>query len=123
MPGALLHFRLLFAVNDAEKAGRRLREVARAIGPDAEGVVVGRYWKDGRLWEATIGVAGIVGSPAEVAFECLIRAARLGHGWIISGPGGDGRLDGFAGVLDTGGPGRSAILGLEWASFALILAQ
>lgn len=123
MSGALLRFRLLFAANDAEKAGRKLREATRAVGPDVEGVVVGRYWKDGRLWEATIGLTGIVGSPAEVAFECLIRAARLGQGWIITGPGGDGRLDGLDGVLDTGGPGRSAIQGLEWASFALILAH
>jgi hypothetical protein len=78
-----------------------------------------RYWKDEALWDCGLDIAGRSDRAAEVAFDCLVLANRLGNGWYILGPGGAGELVVFEGVFDANRSGTPYLTGLEWASFSL----
>ncbi len=114
-----ISWRLLFRVKSQAKALRKIDEVRQAFGRDIEVSVCERYWKDESLWECSAQVPATNGSAADIAFDCLVLAARLGNGWYILGLGGDGRLQVFSGVFDANRSGRPHLTGLEWASFDL----
>jgi hypothetical protein len=65
-------------------------------------------------------VPGLDGSTAEIVFDCLVLAARLGTGWLILGPGPGGEIQVFEGVFNVGGSSRPHISGLKWGSFELV---
>jgi hypothetical protein len=120
LAGWSISWRLMFRVKNATKALRKLEEVRQAFGRDINVDASKRYWKDESLWECSVQVPGATGSAAEIVFDCLVLAARLGNGWYVLGLGGDGGLDVFSGVFDANGSGRPHVAGLEWASFDFI---
>jgi hypothetical protein len=120
LSGWAIGWRLMFRVKDRAKAVRRIEEVRRAFGRDIEVSTSERYWKDEGLWDCWVRVAAADGSAADLVFDCLVLAARLGSGWYIGGLGGDGGLAVFNGVFDASRSGRPHVAGLVWASFDLI---
>lgn len=120
VPRWAISWRLLFRVKNQTKALRKIEEVRQAFGRDIEVSANERYWKDQSLWECSFRVLGANGSAADIVFDCLVLAARLGNGWYILGLGGDGGLQSFSGVFDQHRTGTPYITGLEWASFDMI---
>ncbi|QEH38756.1 hypothetical protein OJF2_73620 [Aquisphaera giovannonii] len=114
-----IHWRLLFRVKDRDKAHRRVEEVRRVLAREIEATRIERYWKDEAFWDCNLNTPGVAGHAAEVAFDCLMLANRLGNGWYLLGPGGQGELVVFEGVFDVRTSGRPYVPGLEWASFSL----
>jgi hypothetical protein len=119
LPRWSISWRLMFCVKNRTKALRKIEEVRQAFGRDIEVSASERYWKDESLWECSVQVQGANGSAADIVFDCLVLAARLGNGWYILGLGGDGGLQVFSGVFDANRSGRPHLTGLEWASFDL----
>jgi hypothetical protein len=115
-------WRLLFRVKTKEKASQKLEEVRQTFGRELEVLTNERYWKDPTLWDCSITTPAAGSSPAEIAFDCLVLAARLGNGWYLLGPGGGGDLQVFSGVFNAPprGSGTCYIKGLDWASFDLL---
>jgi hypothetical protein len=120
LAGWTIGWRLMFRVKDRTKALRKVEEVRQAFGRDIEFSTSERYWKDESLWDCSVRVPGANGSAADLVFDCLVLAARLGSGWFIDGLGGDGGLAVFNGVFDASRSGRPHVAGLVWASFDLI---
>jgi hypothetical protein len=120
LPGWAIGWRLMFRVKNREKAQRKIEEVRQTFGRDIEVSTSERYWEDESLWDCWVRVPGANGSPADLVFDCLVLAARLGSGWYIDGLGGDGDLAVFNGVFDASRSGRPHVSGLVWASFDLI---
>jgi hypothetical protein len=120
LPGWAIGWRLMFRVKNHEKALRKIEEVRQTFGRDIELSTSERYWKDESLWDCWVRVPGANGSAADLVFDCLVLAARLGSGWYIDGLGGDGDLAVFNGVFDASRSGRPHVSGLVWASFDLI---
>jgi hypothetical protein len=119
LPRTTISWRLLFRVKNRTKAQRKIEEVRQAFGRGIEVTESKRYWKDESLWECSMSVQGESGSRADIVFDCLVLAARLGNGWYILGLGGDGGLQVFSGVFDAHQSGTPYVAGLEWASFDL----
>ena len=109
----------MFRVKNREKALRKIEEVRKAFGRDLDDSRSERYRNDEGLWDCSVQVPGCDGSAAEIAFDCLVLAARVATGWLILGPGVNGDLRVFEGVFNLGGSSRPHISGLEWASFEL----
>jgi hypothetical protein len=121
LPRWTISWRLLFRVKNQTKALlRKIEEVRRAFDRDIEVSAIERYWKNHDLWECSLHVVGANGSAADIVFDCLVHAARLGNGWYILGLGGDGGLQSFSGVFDGHRTGTPCIMGLEWGSFDLV---
>jgi hypothetical protein len=114
-----IHWRLLLRVKNRIKADRKIEEVRRLFARDIEVTVSERYWKDEALWDCGLNTPVGSGDAAEVAFDCLVLANRLGNGWYIRGPGGAGEMVVFAGVFDAHQTGTAYLAGLEWASFSV----
>jgi len=110
----------MFRVKNRDKALRKIQEVRLAFGRELADTKIERYWKDESLWDCSVQVPGRDGAAAEIAFDCLVIAARLGSGWLILGPGVGGDLRVFEGVFKVGGCSRPHISGLVWAHFELI---
>ncbi len=119
MPRWSISWRLMFRVKNQAKALRKIEEVRQAFGREIEFSASERYWKDESLWDCSVQVPAADGSAAEVVFDCLVLAARLGNGWYILGLGGDGDPLVLSGVFDSHQTGIRHISGLEWASFDL----
>src|SRR5438132_425023 len=120
LPRWTISWRLMFRVKNRTKALRKIDEVRQAFGRDMGVSASERYGKDESLWECSVQVPGTNGSAADIVFDCLVLAARLGKGWYILGLGGDGGLQVFSGVFDAHRTGTPHVTGLEWASFDLI---
>jgi hypothetical protein len=97
-----------------------IEKVRQAFGRDLEMTTDERYWKDRNLWEYSFWVLGAHGSAAEVVFDCLVLAARLGNGWYILGLDARRGPESMSGVFEEHQGGKPCIIGLEWASFDLI---
>jgi hypothetical protein len=119
--GSSIHWRLLLQVDGPDKARRKAEEIRRALGRDGELIVGERYWKEDALWECSLKMPSGGDSPAEVVFDCLKLASRIGRGWWITGMGADGDLSELGGVLDVRKSSTSMIPGLSWASFDLVI--
>jgi len=116
---SMIHWRLLLRVKNGYKADRKIEEVRQLFARDTETTTSERYWKDKALWDCRLETPGVTGYAAEVAFDCLVLASRLGNGWYLLGPGGTGDLEIFEGVFDVHRTGTPYDMGLEWASFSL----
>lgn len=120
---ATIEWRLLLRVKNRSKADRTIDEVRRLFAREVALTECVRYWKDDSLWDCSFRTAGGRGSPADLVYDCLVLAGRLGNGWFLVGPGGDGALTVFDGVFDVNRSGQAGILGLEWASFCLSVSD
>ena len=122
MSNRFVCWRLLFRLETKEKASRKLEEVRQTFGRELKVLTNERYWKDPTHWDCTMTTPAVGNSPAEIAFDCLVLAARLGNGWYVLGPGGQGDLQTFSGVFNAPprGSGSSYLSGLDWASFDLL---
>ena len=80
------------------------------------------YWKIPELWECALKTPAPAESVPEQVLACLLIAYRLATGWYILGPLSAESANGFEGVFALGqGSARSNVLGLEWASFVLLV--
>jgi len=120
LSGWAISWRLMFRVKDRANALRKIDEVGRAVGREIEASTCERYWKDESLWECSVRVPMANGSAAELLFDCVVLAIRLGSGWRIDGLGRDGDLAVFYGVFNAGPSCRPHVAGLAWGSFDLI---
>ncbi len=121
LPAWGISWRLMFGVKTGTKALSKIEEVRRAFERDIEVSVCERYWKDQSLWDCQIRVVALGSSNAEIVFDCLMLASRLGNGWSILGLGENIPLQSFSGVFNANprGTGTPSLLGLDWASFEL----
>jgi hypothetical protein len=110
-------WRLMFRANDGPAALRCLNSVLAILVAEVTDPPK-PYWKTPELWEASLR-SPLDSPPAEGVLHLLEVADRLGSGWLVSGPvvaNGDDIT--FEGVFQVG-PGRTHIVGLEWASFSV----
>lgn len=116
-----VYWRLMFRVKSQAKYEKCLAKILPLLGNGATATEGKPYWKIPGIWESTVTVPAPAGSVAEVIFNLLSVAFRLGSGWYISGLLTPNSATGFSGVLTPGKNGcvSDSILGLEWASFDL----
>jgi hypothetical protein len=115
----MIYWGLMFRLKDHAKALRKIEQVRQAFGRLIEVSGCERYRKDQGLWDCNVHIRAHAGSAAEVVFDCLVLAARLGTGWYIVGPGEDGSYSVFDGVFNVSQSGRPHVSGLEWGNFSL----
>lgn len=114
---AVVRWRFFLRVKNREKALRLVeREILPRLGSDCRFVSDEKYWKIPELWECVIEQRLDWRSDAEVAFDVLVTADRLGTGWYVCGPSDEGPWH-FDGVLASKANGRPKVTGLDWAHF------
>jgi hypothetical protein len=91
----------------------------------SDGYILGEckpYWKIPEYWECALETPVPAKSVPEQVLACLLMAYRLATAWYILGSLSAASANGFEGIFVLGHSGaRSNVVGLEWASFALIV--
>jgi hypothetical protein len=117
-----VYWRLMYRVSNRAALDKCL---ARTLSLLTDGYVLGEckpYWKIPELWECALTTPAPAESAPEQLLACLLIAYRLASGWYILGSLSAESANGFEGVFTLGRSGaRSHVVGLEWASFVLLV--
>ena len=122
MPSRDFLWRVMFEAADAETATGHAADAAARIGLPDGFPPVEAYYKFPNWWTTDV-IVPVTGESAQAIIgDVMIRADRLGDGWVVTGPElyDDGWIGAFYGVLNIGQPGRTECPGLTWALFETV---
>ena len=111
-----LVWHLIVAAGNDRAVRRILERVLAAIGGTAEIRAIERYYKEPGQFSIRFTTPLKTATPADVVFQALTDAQRLGAGWIVNGPivYDNDRLD-FGMVCAVNANGRFLVPGVVWA--------
>jgi hypothetical protein len=117
-----VYWRLMYRVGNRRALDKCL---ARTLPLLSDDYILGKckpYWKIPELWECALITPAPAESVPEQLFACLLLAYRLATGWYVLGSLSAGSANGFEGCFALGQSGaHSHVVGLEWASFVLVV--